>query len=205
LTTKISLTPRFYGSSAKYRFVLIEDLGKHISLVDSLRAMDANAAKLALKRFMGSLGQLHAISYGNTCDYLEILKTLNPNAESWQVDAQMTLDDIIPKIELILNRLKISDTANIRLEINNIILELLKPGPFTTLIHGDICPDNVFDDPKRNELRFIDFEWAFVRNALLDGTYLRMSMPTCWFAYTISNRFFRMHLQRKTHKENPGS
>ncbi len=55
-----------------------------------------------------------------------------------------------------------------------------KPGHFTTLIHGDICPDNVFDDPSNNNMRIIDFEWSFVRNALLDGVYLRMSMPTCW-------------------------
>ena len=99
LTTKIPLIPRFYGGSTKYRFVLIEDLGeKHISLVDSLRGRDANAASLALKRFMGGLGQLHAISYGNTRDYLKILQTLNPNAESWQVDAEMTFDEIIPKL-----------------------------------------------------------------------------------------------------------
>jgi hypothetical protein len=54
------------------------------------------------------------------------------------------------------------------------------------LTHGDICPDNVFDHIAQ-DLQLIDFEWAFVRNALLDGTYLRMSMPTCWCAKSIPN------------------
>lgn len=186
LTTKIPLTPRFYGGSTKYHFILIEDLGeKHISLVDSLLGRDANEAKLALQRFMKGLGQLHAISYGNTRDYLKILEAVNPNAESGQDDVKMMFDDMIPKLESLMKRIGVSDTAKIRLEINNIILVLLEPGPFTTLIHGDICPDNVFDDSKKDELRFIDFEWAFVENALLDGTYLRMSMPPCWCAHTI--------------------
>jgi hypothetical protein len=58
---------------------------------------------------------------------------------------------------------------------------MLSPSPFTVLTHGDICPDNVFDHEGK-DLQLIDFEWNFVRNALLDGTYLRMSMPTCWCA-----------------------
>ena len=62
----------------------------------------------------------------------------------------------------------------------------IKPNPFSVLIHGDICPDNVFDHKNTKNLQLIDFEWSFVRNALLDGTYLRMSMPTCWCARAIS-------------------
>jgi hypothetical protein len=61
---------------------------------------------------------------------------------------------------------------------------MLSPSPFTVLTHGDICPDNVFDH-EGQDLQLIDFEWNFVRNALLDGTYLRMSMPTCWCAKAI--------------------
>lgn len=186
LPTEKPLIPRFYGGSTKYHFILIEDLGeKHISLVDSLLGGDPNAAKLALQRFIGRLGELHAISYGNTHDYLKILQTLNLNEGSWQADVKKMLDEAIPELESVLMRIGISDSTNIQLEMNSVILALFEPGPFTTLLHGDICPDNVFDDPKKNELRFIDFEWAFVRNALLDGTYLRMSMPTCWCAHII--------------------
>lgn len=59
---------------------------------------------------------------------------------------------------------------------------MLSPGSFTILTHGDICPDNVFDHEECKDLQLIDFEWVFVRNALLDDTYLRMSMPICWCA-----------------------
>ena len=43
------------------------------------------------------------------------------------------------------------------------------------LLHGDICPDNVYY--QSNETRFIDFEFGEFGNALIDGVYLRMHMP----------------------------
>jgi len=46
------------------------------------------------------------------------------------------------------------------------------------LLHGDICPDNVYY--QNNEMRFIDFEFGDFGNALVDGVYLRMCMPSCW-------------------------
>ena len=48
----------------------------------------------------------------------------------------------------------------------------------TVYLHGDICPDNVYF--QGNEIRLIDFEFGDYGHALIDGTYLRMSMPSCW-------------------------
>ena len=73
---------------------------------------------------------------------------------------------------------------------NKHILKIIKqPSDFSTLIHGDLCPDNVFDTPEHRNLRIIDFEWSSISNALLDGVYIRMNMPTCWCA-----RAFPAHL-----------
>ena len=50
-------------------------------------------------------------------------------------------------------------------------------------MHGDICPDNVYY--QNNEIRFIDFEFSDFGNALVDGVYLRMHMPSCWCSKAI--------------------
>ncbi|KTD41563.1 GNAT family N-acetyltransferase [Legionella parisiensis] len=178
--------PHFYGGNKEYRFILIEDLGKqHISLVDSLTLPYKEKAILALKRFMKSLGNLHAASYGKTALYEALLKKIHGNIETMQEDIDFIRADLLEKLQAANRKLHLPLATECINEANHLIESLLKPGPFTVLTHGDICPDNVFDHEETHDLQLIDFEWAFVRNALLDGTYLRMSMPTCWCAKSI--------------------
>jgi len=186
LQTEAHYSPRFYGGSLNSGFVLLEDFGdNHVSLVDSLTGSNADNAKAALYRFMTCMGQLHADSHGKALNYFKILKKVNPSAASWQDDLKITSDEILPKLEPILKYAGIPLSESHWSEIRGVLSANLALGEFTTFVHGDICPDNVFDNPEKNELYLIDFEWSFVRSALLDGTYLRMSMPTCWCARAI--------------------
>jgi len=180
------LSPHFYGGNTNYRFILLEDLGhQHISLVDSLTTSDPDAATNALVRFMKTLGQFHGNGFGRTHEYFEILHKLNPNIQTWQDNLKNNFDNITLYLKQVLLEFEIPYTAQLENEIDLVVRGALEPGEFTTLIHGDICPDNTFDDLKKNELRFIDFEWGGARNALLDGTYLQMGMPTCWCSKSI--------------------
>ncbi|MBA3602372.1 MAG: alpha/beta fold hydrolase [Parachlamydiaceae bacterium] len=189
LKTDAPPVPKFYGGSLEHKFILIEDLGKnHISLVDSLTGDNANEAEIALLRFMIDLGKLHASSYGKTEDYFKILRKVNTTAESWQDDLQKTIEKDLPALKLSLKSLNMEPPEDVLSEIHSVFKSNLVPGPFTTLIHGDICPDNVFYNREKKELYLIDFEWSFVKNALLDGTYLRMSFPTCWCAKAVPDR-----------------
>ncbi len=52
------------------------------------------------------------------------------------------------------------------------------PKSFNVFLHGDICPDNVYY--QENNIRLIDFEWGDFGHALIDASYLRMHMPSCW-------------------------
>ncbi len=177
LAIKTPLVPRFYGANKEYRFLLLEDLGNiHISLVDALTGSDKTLAEASIERYAKALGLLHGFSYRQLNSYQAILDKLNPPALVWRVDLGITLN----KIAVVLEKLEISFSPDIKREISNIHKLIEKPGPFTTLIHGDICPDNVFDNHSNNYMRIIDFEWSFISNALLDGVYLRMGMPTCW-------------------------
>lgn len=177
--------PKFYGANKEYRFIVIEDLGdKHISLVDSLTIPDKTKAIASLTRFMKALGSYHASTFGHTDLYEKKLKQINPQADSRAEELEIIMGDILPKFQQVNTRLGLSVSLELIEEAQEVISSMLRPGPFTVLIHGDICPDNVFDH-EGQDLQLIDFEWAFVRNALLDGTYLRMSMPTCWCAKAV--------------------
>jgi RimJ/RimL family protein N-acetyltransferase len=177
--------PKFYGASKEHRFILIEDLGQqHISLVDSLTFPNRKNAISALSRFMKALGSFHATTFGHTENYEKILRRIHVNAETVQEELDFTLNDLLPKLESANKQLDLPVTQALIDEAVEIITSMLNPGAFSVLTHGDICPDNVFDHDGQ-DLQLIDFEWTFVRNALLDGTYLRMSMPTCWCAKAI--------------------
>lgn len=172
--------PKFYGGSLLHRFILIEDLGKdHITLEAPLTGDNAHDAKAALQRLIVSLGQLHAYSYGKTEDYFTILKKVNPFFKSWQEQLKTTTDKNVPGLKLWLEKLNITLSDERLSDIFSVYNYNFSPGPFTTLIHGDVCPDNLFDHPKENRLTLIDFEWSSIKNALLDGASLRMHFPTC--------------------------
>lgn len=173
------LVPKFYGGSVKARFIILEDLGqKHVSLVDALTGNNKAEAMSALKRYTIQMARLHGLAHRDLANYNFIFN----NFKSSNLVEQNGYDNAIREIVSILHKLGIilnSDTKN---EIKRVLKILREPSEFTTLIHGDLCPDNVFDYPKTNKLRIIDFEWSSLSNALLDGVYIRMNMPTCWCA-----------------------
>jgi hypothetical protein len=178
--------PAFYGGNVSQHFMLLEDLGEtHQSLVDSLIGGDEKRAEAALHRFVISLSKLHANTFHHTEKYLQIYRETSPKPRSWQVDLKEEQEGIIRELGASLKALDLPITEAIVSEAKLVLTRNFSPGPFTTFIHGDICPDNVFDSPDNNHLYLIDFEHGKIRNALLDGSYLRMGMPTCWCAKAI--------------------
>lgn len=184
------IVPRFYGGSREHCFILLEDLGqKHVSLVDTLTTTNSEKAILALERYMKALGSLHAVGFKHTKLYVAALKNVNPKAETAQtelVDTSKNLSEKLAKVFKI-EKLGLSKPKGFADEVQQVLKGIFEPGPFTVLTHGDIAPDNVFDHQNAKDLQLIDFEWCGVRNALLDGTFLRMSIPTGWCAKTIPN------------------
>jgi len=176
-------TPNFYGGNTEHRFVLLEDLGTvHISLVDALSRPNKAEAIEALTRFIHAIAGMHAASFGHLNVYEFILKRLHPQHETWQEHIQWRKAHLLPLLESICQILGVKASQELLQEADYVIETMFTPGPFTVLTHGDICPDNVFDHKSSKDMQLIDFEYASPRHALLDGTYLRMSMPTCWCA-----------------------
>jgi hypothetical protein len=65
-------------------------------------------------------------------------------------------------------------------ELKLLSLRLSDPGPWSSLAHGDPCPDNSLIVDRR--VRLIDYEFARPSHALLDGIYWKIGFPTCWCA-----------------------
>jgi len=179
LGEKEPLVPKLYGGSVEQRFIILEDLGQeHVSLVDALTSSNKQEAKSALERYTIQMAKLHGLAHLNFKNYnlifnkFKSVNTLENNG----------YDNAIREIVPVLNNLGIILNSDMKSEIKRVLKILKEPSEFTTLIHGDLCPDNVFDDPQNNKLRIIDFEWSSLSNALLDGVYIRMNMPTCWCA-----------------------
>ncbi len=186
LQSDVLAVPQFYGSSIQHKFIIIEDLGEnHVSLVDPLTRSDMPSAYKSLKRFMSFMAELHGLTYQKTDQYYKLLDEINPQAEHWQDHLNKLVQKDLPAIQQVLGTLQIAASDEVTCEIEGVYQANITPGPFTALIHGDICPDNLFDNPKTDELQFIDFEWCYVASALLDGTYLRMNFPTCWCSKAI--------------------
>lgn len=207
-STPIHSTPIFYGSDTTQRFILIEDLGHpHVSLVDSLLLPNRDKAVSALERYMKTLGRFNAASIGHTDKYDLILKKINSEATTSDEDLALMTEYLLHKLLPSIESLDLLVSEAFADEAEQVLDSIFKPGPFTVLTHGDIAPDNVFDHEGPKGLQLIDFEWCAPRNALLDGTYLRMSIPTGWCAKAIPDdvlkpleQIYRAELEKKIPK-----
>ncbi|MFD7867708.1 phosphotransferase family protein [Streptomyces sp. NPDC057682] len=64
------------------------------------------------------------------------------------------------------------------------LLVRLDPAPHHALLHGDPCPGN--DVHTAGGVRFLDFEGASLGNGLIELAYLRIGLPTCWCAMSVT-------------------
>jgi Phosphotransferase enzyme family len=154
--------------------MIFEDLGAGLSsLVHPLLNGTAEEAEHALKRYAVALGRLHSDTAGCGDAHHEMLQSIFGNGRP----RNQLRRPIEKDVEVISG--KIGGTVPIS-EMELLSSRLIDPGPWSTLVHGDPCPDNslLVDDT----IRLIDYEFAKPSHALLDGAYWRIGFPTCWCA-----------------------
>lgn len=177
--SKANHAPRFYGGHRELGFIILQDLGHHRSLVEPLLHEDADSAEQALLRYSARLGQLHADTIDQFSAFEQLFRSVNPPGNLFAPQVA-ELEQSIQQVQTSLDGLGIPAEAALLQELSAIAASLVDPGPFLAYIHGDPCPDNVFDTPA--QLRLIDFEFGRFGHALIDATYARMIFPTCWCA-----------------------
>lgn len=190
--------PHFYGGNIEHKFILIEDLGlKHPSLVGPLTkqssAVNLNEAKQALLGYVRRLGKMHAETAGKYDRFTAILNKIYPYSIRFNMLPETDINDTINQLHRLIN----IETAELTREIYEVMEFSQNPYEFSVLLHGDICPDNVYYQD--NEIKLIDFEWSDFGNALIDGTYLRMSMPSCWCSKSVPSEI--VHQMESVYRE----
>ena len=171
--------PRFYGGHRGLGFIILEDLGDHRSLVEPLLHEDAARAEAALLRYSTRLGKLHADTINKSTLFEQLSRAVSAHGRTIaSMGAEVEKD--IQNVQTLIEGLGVLPGTAFSQELREMGKTVVNPGPFLVYIHGDPCPDNVFDnDP---DLRLIDFEFGYFGHALIDATYARMMFPTCWCA-----------------------
>lgn len=194
--------PYFYAGNFEHLFILIEDLGiEHPSLVGPLTRKhspeNAQVAEVALATYTRRVAQMHADTFGKTDQFEAILKRIYPEVERFHFHEP----DDTSKLLALFKRHINYENENLAKEIKTIFAGI-EANDFKVLLHGDICPDNVFF--QNDDIRLFDFEYGDTGHALLDGVYLRMSMPSCWCAKSTPNdivvkmeQLYRQEIQKK--------
>lgn len=171
--------PRFYAGSLEHKFILIEDLGlSHPSLVGPLtRAYsiaNVKEAESALLAYVRRIGKMQVDTLGKSNQFTAILNRIYPQAHRFNFLTEVDVSDMINQFKLLIK----DDSIELGREIQDVFEFSKFHGDFHVLLHGDICPDNVYY--QGNKIKLIDFEFGDFGNALIDGVYLRMNMPSCW-------------------------
>ena len=179
--------PHFYAGSIAYQFIIIEDLGlKHSSLVGPLTRVatpqNRDDAKAALISYVRRLGAMHADTAGKEKQFSALLDHIYPDALRFNYIPQLDNEKILNQLKKLID----VDFNELSREINAISEFSRSKNEFNVLLHGDICPDNVYYE--KNNMRLIDFEFGDFGNALIDAVYLRMYMPSCWCSKAIPKK-----------------
>ena len=171
--------PHFYAGSLEHKFILIEDLGlEHPSLVGPLTrpstVTNIQEAETALSAYLRRVGKMHADTLGKSKQFTSILHRIYPQAIRYNFIPDADGIEVYSQLKALTG----DESHELQQEIQSVLEFAKSPGDFSVYLHGDICPDNVYY--QGNEIRLIDFEFGDFGHALIDGVYLRMSMPSCW-------------------------
>lgn len=171
--------PRFYAGSLEHKFILIEDLGlSHPSLVGPLTrspsVVNVQEAESALITYVRRIGRMQVDTIGKSAQFTTILNRVFPQALRFNSLLENDVSDTLNQFKLLIGQ----KTNELEKEIYTVLEFSKSSNDFHVLLHGDICPDNVYY--QGHEIKLIDFEFGDFGNALIDGVYLRMNMPSCW-------------------------
>lgn len=172
--------PRLLAADHEAGILVMEDLGTGPALEDLLVGRDASAASQGLVAFAATLGHMHATTAGSAAQYYQLRSTYGPVHPAF--DRVSILGIAIEQAfrqlqEITASRSYLPPPEDCGEDVDEILHVLSKPGPYLAFSNGDTCPANC--RIANDGLRFLDFEHACFRHALLDVAALRFPFPAC--------------------------
>ncbi len=175
-----AVAPRLLTADNEAGILVMEDLGTGPALEDLLAGCDAFRAEQGFVAFSAALGQMYAATAGHATEYYQLRRRHGPVDPSFDrisifgIDIERAFRRLQ---EITASRSSIPPLRNIGSDVDEILRVLSEPGPYLAFSNGDTSPANC--RMSDNGLRFLDFEHACFRHALLDVAAVRFPFPAC--------------------------
>ena len=160
-----AVSPNLILIDDERRVFIQEDLGRGQSLAEVLLADDRKLAEAAVIAFARSLALLHAATRG-----------LPGKSRRLLFGSPV---ELMRRLGPVMAELGVEVDAAVWADVSDVEQEMVEPGPWRALVHGDACPDNTLIRGD-GSIAFFDFEFGSGGHSLIDTVYLHLPFPSCW-------------------------
>ncbi|OLL72581.1 hypothetical protein Ae168Ps1_0959c [Pseudonocardia sp. Ae168_Ps1] len=181
LPTEIRPSPAIIAHDPEQRLLVLEDLGRSMTLADKLFGPDREAARNCLLGWARGLGRMQAATAGREGDFGALLRRLGEKAHRDPI-ADQARAALARLPQLLAEALGVTAGDTAVLEARGGV-RLLGGTGFRAFSPSDTCPDNNLVTSRG--VRFVDFEWGCFRDVVLDAAYVRIPFPGCASSYAL--------------------
>lgn len=175
-----ALGPHLLAADDEAGILIMEDLGTGPTLEHLLVGDDSSVAEQGLVAFAATLGRMHATTLGHAAQYYQIrrrLGSVDPSFDRVSI-LGIEIEHAWRQLQAIVAmRPHLPTPHAVDADLNELLHVLSEPGRYLAFSNGDTCPANCL--LSGDALRFLDFEHASFRHALLDVAALRFPFPAC--------------------------
>lgn len=181
LPTDVRPSPAIIAHDPDQRLLVLEDLGRSLTLADKLFGPDRDAARSCLLGWSGGLGRMQAATAGREGDFGALLRRLGEKGHRDPI-AEQARAALAGLPELLADTVGVEVPQLAALEARGGV-RLLGGTGFRAFSPSDTCPDNNLVTSRG--VRFVDFEWGCFRDVVLDAAYVRIPFPGCASSYAL--------------------
>ncbi len=175
-----AIAPRLLAADDRTGMLVMEDLGGGAALEDLLLGSDADDAVRGLVAFARALGRMHASTVGHAGEYYQLRKRLgvvDPMSDRVSILGNGIEHSWSRLRQIVADRPYLPTPDGVGSDVAEMLRVLSEPRGYLTFSNGDACPANC--RVSSGGVRFIDFEHAAFRHAMLDAAALRFPFPAC--------------------------
>ncbi len=196
LAGQASYGPRLLASSREHNFIILEDFGKHPTVLDLLQGNDSDSAQNGLVAIGTFLGKMQAAAYGRENEFTAIQSRLN--AASPLSDSTLDFRKKVERFQDCFATLRFQPAASFWQALQDLEQTIHGPTPIRTFIHADAGPHNfLYMD---GAVQLLDYEFGTYHHGLLDVVSARLGFPHTGQVQTVPADFAR-ELERAYQKE----
>ncbi|MBC3192595.1 hypothetical protein H7X46_16140 [Pseudonocardia sp. C8] len=181
LPADVRPSPVIIAHDPDQRLLVLEDLGRSMTLADKLFGPDREAARTCLLGWARGLGRMQAATAGREGDFGALLRRLGEKVRRDPV-ADQARAALAGLPDLLADALGVHVPDLAVLEAHGGV-RLLGGTGFRAFSPSDTCPDNNLVTSRG--VRFVDFEWGCFRDVVLDAAYVRLPFPACAASFAL--------------------